>query len=265
MILVIAEKPSLGRDIADALPGSKHGSDRRYIQKGDYIITWVFGHMLSLKEPEDYDKKYKKWSLEQLPVYFPNWGQKIGEDSNNGKFESKAARVELIGELLEKSDSVIHAGDPDEEGQLLIDELLRWFNYKKPVMRLDTGDTTQGGLKKALSRMKDNKECEKEGMSAYARSVADLMVGVNMSRFFSCLNTGVLLTVGRVQTPTLGLVVARDMQIEGHEKTVYYDVMADLDTETADGIKRIRTKYEKKTKDKKSQNCEIYVNYRKNT
>ena len=80
MILVIAEKPSLGRDIADALPGSKHGSDRRYIQKGEYIITWVFGHMLSLKEPEDYDKKYKKWSLEQLPVYFPNWGQKIGED-----------------------------------------------------------------------------------------------------------------------------------------------------------------------------------------
>ena len=253
MILVIAEKPSLGRDIADALPGSKHGSDRRYIQKGEYIITWVFGHMLSLKEPEDYDKKYKKWSLEQLPVYFPNWGQKIGEDSNNGKFESKAARVELIGELLEKSDSVIHAGDPDEEGQLLIDELLRWFNYKKPVMRLDTGDTTQGGLKKALSRMKDNKECEKEGMSAYARSVADLMVGVNMSRFFSCLNNGVLLTVGRVQTPTLGLVVARDMQIEGHEKTVYYDVMADLDTETADGIKRIRTKYEKKTKDKKNE------------
>ena len=107
MILVIAEKPSLGRDIADALPGAKTGGDRRYIKKGDYVITWVFGHMLTLKE----------------------------------------------------SDSVIHAGDPDEEGQLLIDELLRWFRYDKPVMRLDTGDTTRGGLIKALGRMKGNADC----------------------------------------------------------------------------------------------------------
>lgn len=254
MILVLAEKPSLGRDIAAALPGSKTGNDRRFIEKGEYIVTWVFGHMLTLKEPEDYDKKYKKWDISMLPIYFEDWGQKIGSDSGSGNnFESKASRVQLIGELLEKSDSVIHAGDPDEEGQLLIDELLRWFNYDKPVKRLDTGDTTNAGLKKALTRMKDNRECVNEGWSAYARSVADLMVGVNMSRFFTCKNPGALLTVGRVQTPTLGLVVARDMAIEGHTKTVYYDIYIDLEVETPDGVKTVRAKYQPKKKPKKGE------------
>ncbi|MGN0183085.1 MAG: DNA topoisomerase [Candidatus Ornithomonoglobus sp.] len=254
MILVIAEKPSLGRDIADVLPGMRTGNDRRYIEKGEYVVTWVFGHMLTLKEPEDYDKKYKKWSADMLPIYFEDWGQKIGEDSGgSGNFESKASRVKLIGELLSRSASVIHAGDPDEEGQLLIDELLRWFHYDKPVMRLDTGDTTQGGLQKALGRMKDNSECVNEGWSAYARSVADLMVGVNMSRFFTCSNPGALLTVGRVQTPTLGLVVARDMAIEGHTKTVYYDVYVDLGVETPDGVKTVRAKYQPKKKPKKGE------------
>lgn len=244
MILVIAEKPSLGRDIAGALPGERSGGDgKRYIEKGNYIITWVFGHMLTLKEPEDFDADYKKWSVESLPIYFENWGQKIGEDSGNGRFESKAARVAMIGELLERSDSVIHAGDPDEEGQLLIDELLRWFNYKKPVMRLNTSDTTRGGLIKALGKMTDNRDSENEGWSAYARSVADMMVGVNMSRFFTCSNSGALLTVGRVQTPTLGLVVARDMLIEEHSKQVYYDIFIELDIKTDNGIKRVKAKY----------------------
>lgn len=247
MILVIAEKPSLGRDIAAVLPGTQKVNGRQYIEKGDYIVTWVFGHMLTLKEPEDYDEKYKKWSVESLPIYFDDWGQKIGKSSDNGKFESKSERVKLIGELLKRSDSVIHAGDPDEEGQLLIDELLRWFKYEKPIMRLDTGDTTAAGLKKALGRMRDNSELVNEGWSAYARSVADLMVGVNMSRFFTCTNSGVLLTVGRVQTPTLGLVVARDMLIEGHKKQVYYDIYVDLALDTKQGRVKVRTKYQKKT------------------
>ncbi|MDD6484927.1 MAG: DNA topoisomerase [Clostridiales bacterium] len=243
MILVIAEKPSLGRDIAQALPGEARNG-KRYIEKGNYIVTWVFGHMLTLKEPEDYSESYKKWSLSSLPIYFDDWGQKIGEDS--GGYETKAQRVELIGELLEKSESVIHAGDPDEEGQLLIDELLEWFDYKKPVMRLNTSDTTMGGLKKALSKMEDNGKYINEGKSAYARSVADLMVGVNMSRFFTCTNSGVLLTVGRVQTPTLGLVVNRDIQIEEHKKQVYYDIYVQLETETEKGKKNIRAKYQTK-------------------
>ena len=173
-----------------------------------------------------------------------------------GITKPKTQRVGLIGELLEESESVIHAGDPDEEGQLLIDEILRWFDYKKPVKRLNTGDTTRGGLVKALSHMTDNNDSLNEGWSAYARSVADLMIGVNMSRFFTCSNSGVLLAVGRVQTPTLGLVVKRDMQIEGHIKTVYYDIFADVNVETADGNKTVTAKYTKK-KQKGTENKQI--------
>ena len=247
MILVIAEKPSLGRDIAGALPGNFSGkTNKAYIEKGDYVVTWVFGHMLALKEPEDYNSDYKKWDIEALPIYFDNWGLKIGKDDNAQKgWETKAERVKLIGQLLEKSDMVIHAGDPDEEGQLLIDELLNWFNYKKPVKRLNTGDTTQGGLKKALMNMSDNEKFVNEGVSAYARSVADMMVGVNISRFFTCNNNGVLLSVGRVQTPTLGLVVNRDFQIEGHTKSTYYDIFADVLVDN----KTVRAKYTIKSKD----------------
>ena len=228
MILVIAEKPSLGRDIAAALPGRATAKDG-CIYKGDYVITWVYGHMLTFKDPEDYDEKYKAWDLAQLPIYFENWGQKIGEESSKKKQgqPSKRARVKQIGALLKQADMVIHAGDPDEEGQLLVDELLRWFNYKGPVKRLDTGNTVTPALQKALKRMRDNSDCINEGYSAYARGLADFIVGINMTRYFSVKNNN-LLSVGRVQTPTLGLVVARDLAIEGHVKTSYYELYADV-------------------------------------
>ena len=239
MILVIAEKPVLGKAIADALPGTatmKNGC----IYKGDYIVTWVFGHMLSLKEPEDYDIGYKSWNINSLPIFFKDWQVKIGKDGNLNKGQiSKSQRVNQIGNLLKQADEVIHAGDPDDEGQLLIDELLRWFNYKGIVKRLDTANTTLAAMKKALLHMTDNKPHEPYGWSAYARSVADLMVGINMSRLFSCKNQ-TLLTIGRVQTPTLGLVVNRDLAIEGHHKQKYYTIGCDInfnnDTVQADFI-----------------------------
>lgn len=239
MILVIAEKPVLGKAIADALPGTatmKNGC----IYKGDYIVTWVFGHMLSLKEPEDYDIGYKSWNINSLPIFFKDWQVKIGKDENLNKGQiSKSQRVNQIGNLLKQADEVIHAGDPDDEGQLLIDELLRWFNYKGIVKRLDTANTTLAAMKKALLHMTDNKPHEPYGWSAYARSVADLMVGINMSRLFSCKNQ-TLLTIGRVQTPTLGLVVNRDLAIEGHHKQKYYTIACDInfnnDTVQADFI-----------------------------
>ena len=227
MILVIAEKPSLGKDIAAALPGTATTKDG-CIYKGDYVVTWVYGHMLTFKEPEDYDEAYKTWELSQLPIYFENWGQKIGKDSaKKTGLVSKSARVKQIGSLLKEADMVIHAGDPDEEGQLLVDELLRWFKYKGPVKRLDTGNTVLPAMKKSLKNMKDNAAFINEGYSAYARALADLIVGVNMSRYFSIKNNK-FLSVGRVQTPTLGLVVARDLAIEKHVKTVYYELFANM-------------------------------------
>lgn len=228
MKLVIAEKPQLGKAIADALPGYGETKDG-VIQKGDYTIIWAYGHLLTLKEPEDYDPKYEEWSLDDLPIFFENWGMKIGKnpDKKPGQ-QSKAARVKQIGSLLKQADCVIHAGDIDEEGQLLIDELLRWFSYTGPVYRLDTSNTAEEAMRKALKKLKNNKDCEADGWSAFGRELSDAVFGFNMTRYFTVKNNGVFLPVGRVQTPTLGLVVQRDALIESHKKTFYYELFADL-------------------------------------
>lgn len=228
--LIIAEKPILGKNIAEAIDGKAQVQDG-CIYKGDYVITWVFGHMLTLKRPEEYDEKYKKWDINQLPIFFPNWETRIGDDvQTKTGFMSKKQRVEQIGNLLKKADLVIHAGDPDDEGQLLVDELLRWFNYTGVVKRLDTANTTVVAMKKALANLTDNKEHESYGWSAYARTIADFTVGINMSQLFSCKNN-TLLTIGRVQTPTLGLVVQRDEIIENHNKQTYFNINVEVEVE----------------------------------
>ena len=228
MKLIIAEKPMLARAIAAAIEGSSVNKDG-YAVKGEYAIVAAFGHLLTLKEPEDYDAEvYGRWSLEALPIFFEDWGKKPGE--------GKEDRLNLIGRLLGEAECVIHAGDPDDEGQYLIDEILQWFKYSGPVYRLSTGDTTEAALRKALANLKDNKEFENYGWSAHARSVADIMVGYNFSRYFSLKNPHVkMLTVGRVQTPTLGLVVTRDLAIEDHTKQRYFIIGADLTVQAADG------------------------------
>lgn len=127
MKLILAEKPELGHAIASAISGSER-TERGVVYKGEYAVTWAFGHLLTLKDPEDYDLAYKTWSLGSLPIYFPDWGQKpIGQDQNGATL--RAERLSQIGELLMKADCVIHAGDPDDEGQYLIDEILRWHHY----------------------------------------------------------------------------------------------------------------------------------------
>ena len=237
MILIIAEKPDLAKAIALAIPGDGVEKDG-CIYKNGYTITWLFGHMLTLQEPEDYDEKYAEWSIALLPIYFPNWKNKIDTTEFRPGL-TKVPKTNFIGKLMGDAEYVIHAGDPDEEGQLLVDELIRWFNYKGTVKRLDTGNTTTPALIKALGKMTDNKLHENAGWSAYARSVADLMVGVNMSRLFTCANNGVRLTVGRVQTPTLGMVVNRDALIESHAIVKYFEVMAALGIQG----KQINTKF----------------------
>ena len=226
MTLIIAEKKAVADSIASALPGTPT-SGNGCIYLGDYAITWASGHLLKLKEPQDYDEALASWTLNALPIHFDNWQQKPDDSLDRGGKPSKLSRLKLVGELIKKADSVIHAGDPDEEGQLIVDEILRWFKYTGPVKRVATDDTTDEGLRKAFSHLTDNTSHMNEGWSAYARSVADLMVGVNLTRYFS-LNNPATLTVGRVQTPTLGMVINRDMQIESHQKVFFYDVLADL-------------------------------------
>lgn len=240
MKLVIAEKPSLGKAIADALPGYAETKDG-IIRKGDYTIIWAYGHLLTLKEPEDFDPKYENWSLEDLPIYFNNWGLKIAENSNMKRGQqSKAARVKQIGDLLKQAECVIHAGDVDEEGQLLIDELLRWFSYRGPVYRINTNNTEEPAMRKALNNMTDNRKHEADGWSAFGRELSDAVFGFNLTRYFTMKNNGVFLPIGRVQTPTLGLVVQRDALVESHKKILYYELFADVSVEAKlpDGIRQ---------------------------
>jgi len=217
MKLIIAEKPMLAQAIADAIPGSAR-REQGYITKGEYTLTWAYGHLFALRQPEQYNPKLSKWCREDLPIYFPDW-----------KVEPKAAgkeQLSVIQELLKKADMVIHAGDLDDEGQLLIDEILDYFQYAGMVYRIDTTDLSIEGMKKALKNLTENSRHKRIGRSAYARSVADFMVGINYSRFYSLLNRTTL-SVGRVQTPTLGLVVARDYAIEHHQEQYYYELFAD--------------------------------------
>lgn len=221
--LVIAEKKELASAIYDAIPGRGQKSEQM-MQKGEYTITWCSGHLLRLKEPEDYDPAYKKWSLDMLPIYFPDWEVTIGKSTGRGM--NKGERLELIGELLLKCEMVIHAGDCDDEGQLIVDEVLRWHKYTGPVMRLNTSDTTEASLYRALRNMRPNDVIlQREGWAAYARSVSDAIVGFNITRAMT-LHNNVKLTIGRVQTPTLGLVVYRDSLIEGYKKIKYFEVFS---------------------------------------
>lgn len=143
--------------------------------------------------------------------------------------EGREGRIKQISQLIANADYIIHAGDPDEEGQLIVDEILDWCGNTKPVYRIATSDTSLPALRKAIAEKKPNDLSVDLGHSAYARSVADITFGINMSRFFTLSNQPAILTVGRVQTPTLGLVVSRDQLIESHTKTLFYAIKALLE------------------------------------
>lgn len=213
MKLIIAEKPELARAIADAIPGEKI-KKYTYIQVGEYIVTWAAGHLLELKNPEDFNPELKKWNLSDLPIYFENWEHKVSY--------GKQDLVNNIKELLKDADVVINAGDPDDEGQYLIDEILEYLKYKGKVQRILINDNNTESIKKAFDNIQGNEKFVPLGKAAEARAIADFVVGINLSRFYS-LKTKQKLSVGRVQTPTLALVVNRDYEIQNHIKEKYYE------------------------------------------
>ena len=233
--LVIAEKPELGRAIAAAIEGPTQ-ENRGVIIKKNMVITWAYGHLLRLCEPQEYDPKYGKWTKEDLPICFDHW--KLVPDGN------KKDRVEQIRALIEECDRIIHAGDPDDEGQFLIDEILDYVENRKPVQRVYINDNTPENIKKAFHELLDNEPLRAIGKSAYARAVADYVVGINYSRLFSLSLKMKGLSVGRVQSPTLGLIVARDEQIDNHVKTKYYELEIPADVEDATILMKFKPKNE---------------------
>ncbi|PSU22856.1 DNA topoisomerase III [Photobacterium kishitanii] len=224
--LYIAEKPSLGRAIAAVLP-RPHKNNTGYIEVGNGdIVTWCIGHLLEQVEPDAYDARYKKWHLEDLPIVPQQW-QLIPR---------KAAKQQLavIKKLAKTATSVVHAGDPDREGQLLVDEVIDYVKIskakKESAQRLLISDLNPAAVKKALATMRSNRDFIPLSVSALARSRADWLYGMNMTRAYTLLGQkggyrGVL-SVGRVQTPILGLVVRRDDEIANFVAKPFYEVLA---------------------------------------
>lgn len=222
MRLFIAEKPNLAKAIANGL-----GNDRKddgCIRCGDDVVTWCFGHMLELAWPQDYKPEYAQWRREHLPIIPSEWKYKVRKDA--------AKQLSIIGSLLREADSVVNAGDPDREGQLLVDEVLEHFNYRGPVARIWLPSLDDKSVRIALDGIRDNAPYAPLRDAARARSLADWLVGINATRAMTIKRResghSETLSLGRVQTPTLALVVARDREISSFKPIDYLVLRASL-------------------------------------
>ncbi|MBE9397117.1 DNA topoisomerase III [Pontibacterium sp. N1Y112] len=230
MILYIAEKPSLGRAIADVLP-KPHKKGEGFVRAGNGdVVTWCIGHLLEQAEPDAYDPAYKKWTLESLPIVPDQWQLKPKPKTRK--------QLSVIRKLMKEADQLVHAGDPDREGQLLVDEVIEFIGLpaakKATIQRCLISDLNPPAVKRALSRLRENRDFIPLSTSALARSRADWLYGMNMTRAYTLQGqkagyNGVL-SVGRVQTPVLGLVVRRDREIEAFQPKPFYEVIAHLVT-----------------------------------
>lgn len=215
--LFIAEKPALGAVIAEAL-GNAVRKDG-YIQCGNDAVTWCVGHVLELAPPEEHNPAYAKWNMADLPL-------KIRPH----KLQPKPAtekQFNVIKHLISQSQILANAGDLDDEGQLLIDEVIAYCNAKQPVKRVLINDLNVSAAKKALGNLKDNSEFYGLSQKALARSIGDQLYGFNMTRAYTLAaqakNGGKLvLSVGRVQTPILGLIVTRYLANKDHQASYFY-------------------------------------------
>ncbi len=224
--LFIAEKPSLARAVASALPGPTR-NDQGFIRCGNGdVVTWCLGHLLEQVDPEAYDPKYKRWVLSDLPILPEQW--KLKPRSASSK------QLTVIRKLLKEFDEIIHTGDPDREGQLLVDEVIDYCKVSKAkrdrVQRLLISDLNPPAVKKALEKMQSNRNFMPLSVSALARSRADWLYGINMTRGYTLLGQKAgykgVLSVGRVQSPVLGLVVRRDAEIKYFVSRDYYTLDA---------------------------------------
>jgi len=230
MRLFIAEKPSLARAIADVLP-KPHRKGDGYIECGNgQVVTWCIGHLLEQAQPDAYDSRYARWNLADLPIVPEKW-----------QLQPRASvlkQINVIKRLLKEASEVVHAGDPDREGQLLVDEVLDYLQLpaekRQRVQRCLINDLNPQAVERAIERLRANSEFIPLCVSALARARADWLYGINMTRAWTLLgrNAGYqgVLSVGRVQTPVLGLVVRRDEEIENFVAKDFFEVKAHIVT-----------------------------------
>jgi DNA topoisomerase-3 len=237
MRLFIAEKPSLGRAIADVLP-KPHKKGEGFISaaNGD-TVSWCIGHLLEQQQPEAYDPAFKKWSHEHLPIIPDQWQLTVKKKT--------AKQLGVLRKLVKQADQLVHVGDPDREGQLLVDEVINFLGVtgakKNTIQRCLINDLNPSAVKQSLSNLRSNREFIPLSTSALARSRADWLYGINLTRAYTLQGQKVgykgVLSVGRVQTPLLGLVVRRDKSIEAFVSKAFYEVWASLETDKGESFK----------------------------
>lgn len=224
MRVFVAEKPSLGKAIAAILPGPQQGEKNHIICGEANVVVWCAGHILEQYYPEDYDPSLKKWTLDSLPIEPDAWQLKVVSRTKD--------LYQTIKRFAKEATMIVHAGDPDREGQLLVDEVLKQIGINVPVKRLLISDLNPAAVKKALAKLENNIDYAGLRDAALGRSRADWLFGLNLTRLYTLQgkasgHSGVL-SVGRVQTPVLGLVVRRDLEIEAFTSKPYYTLKANI-------------------------------------
>lgn len=218
MIVCIAEKPSVARDIAEVL-GARTKKDG-YIEGNGYQVTWTFGHLCTLKEPHEYTPAWKVWSLGSLPMIPPRFGIKLINDSGIER------QFHIIEGLMQKADGIINCGDAGQEGELI----QRWVMQKAgahcPVKRLWISSLTEEAIREGFAKLKDQAEFQPLYEAGLSRAIGDWVLGMNTTRLYT-LKYGQnkqVLSIGRVQTPTLALIVKRQLEIENFKPEPYWEL-----------------------------------------
>ena len=218
MIVCIAEKPSVARDIAEVL-GARTKKDG-YIEGNGYQVTWTFGHLCTLKEPHEYTPAWKVWSLGSLPMIPPRFGIKLINDSGIER------QFHIIEGLMQKADGIINCGDAGQEGELI----QRWVMQKAgahcPVKRLWISSLTEEAIREGFAKLKDQAEFQPLYEAGLSRAIGDWVLGMNATRLYT-LKYGQnkqVLSIGRVQTPTLALIVKRQLEIENFKPEPYWEL-----------------------------------------
>ena len=216
MIVCIAEKPSVAREIARIL--GANASKDGYIEGNGYQVTWTFGHLCTLKEPHDYTPQWKAWSLGALPMIPPRFGIKLIENDGIKK------QFSVIEKLMQNADSIVNCGDAGQEGELIQRWVMQKAQAKCPVKRLWISSMTDEAIAEGFQNLKDQADYQPLYLAGLSRAIGDWILGMNATRLYT-LKYGQnrqVLSIGRVQTPTLALIVNRQKEIENFKPEAYY-------------------------------------------
>lgn len=216
MIVCIAEKPSVAKDIARII--GAHSSKNGYMEGNGYQVTWTFGHLCCLKEPNDYCDNWKHWSLAALPMLPPRFGIKLIDD------EGIKRQFAIIEQLMQHADSIINCGDAGQEGELIQRWVMQKAQAKCPVKRLWISSMTDEAIREGFNKLKEQSAYEPLYLAGLSRAIGDWILGMNATRLYT-LKYGKnrqVLSIGRVQTPTLALIVNRQKEIDNFKPETYW-------------------------------------------